>query len=41
MAFDEGLRTQLHSTNPLEHLNKEIKRRTNVMIEQPAVWKFF
>jgi transposase-like protein len=31
MAFDEGLRTQLHSTNPLERLNKEIKRRTNVV----------
>lgn len=31
MAFDESLRSQLHSTNPLERLNKEIKRRTNVV----------
>ncbi len=31
MAFDESLRSKLHSTNPLEHVNKEIKRRTNVV----------
>ena len=31
MAFDESLRTKLHSTNPLERVNKEIKRRTNVV----------
>jgi len=31
MAFDEGLRSKLHSTNPLERVNKEIKRRTNVV----------
>ena len=26
-----GARTRLHSTNPLERLNKEIKRRSNVV----------
>jgi transposase-like protein len=31
MAFDESLRSKLHSTNPLERLNKEITRRTNVV----------
>lgn len=31
MACGEGLRSQLHSTNPLERLNKEIKRHTNVV----------
>ena len=31
MAFDESLRGKLHSTNPLERVNKEIKRRTNVV----------
>ena len=31
MAFDESLRSKLHSTNPLERVNKEIKWRTNVM----------
>ena len=31
MAFDESLRSKLHSTNPLERLNKEIKRRTRVV----------
>ena len=31
MAFDENLRSKLHSTNPLERVNKEIKRRTNVV----------
>lgn len=31
MAFDESLRAKLHSTNPLERVNKEIKRRTNVV----------
>jgi transposase-like protein len=31
MAFEEGLRSQLHSTNRLELLIKEIKRRTNVI----------
>jgi transposase-like protein len=30
MTFDESLRSKLHSTNPLERVNKEIKRRTNV-----------
>ena len=25
------MRSKLHSTNPLERLNKEIKRRTNVV----------
>ena len=31
MAFDESLRLTLHSTNPPERVNKEIKRRTNVV----------
>lgn len=31
MAFDRDLHTKIHSTNPLERLNKEIKRRTNVV----------
>ncbi|MBF0202617.1 MAG: IS256 family transposase, partial [Desulfamplus sp.] len=31
MAWHKGLRAKLHSTNPLERLNKEIKRRTNVV----------
>ncbi len=31
MAFDESLRSKLHSTNPLERVNKEIKRRDNVV----------
>ena len=31
MAFDESMRSKLHSTNPLERVNKEIKRRTNVV----------
>ena len=31
MAFDESLRSKLHSTNPLERVNKEIKRRTNAV----------
>jgi hypothetical protein len=30
-AFDESLRSKLHSTNPLERVNKEIKRRTIVV----------
>jgi putative transposase len=31
MAWDKSLRAKLHSTNPLERFNKEIKRRTNVV----------
>jgi transposase-like protein len=31
LAFPKELRSKLHSTNPLERLNKEIKRRTNVV----------
>ena len=31
MAFPEPHRRRLHSTNPLERLNKDIKRRTNVV----------
>jgi hypothetical protein len=31
MAFDESLRSKLHSTNPLARVNTEIKRRTNVV----------
>lgn len=30
-AFPAAHRTKLHSTNPLERLNKEVKRRTNVV----------
>ena len=31
MTFPKPHRTQIHSTNPLERLNAEIKRRTNVV----------
>ena len=31
MAFPSQHRTKLHSTNPLERLNKEIKRRADVL----------
>lgn len=31
MTFPKEHRTKLHSTNPLERLNAEIKRRTNVV----------
>jgi putative transposase len=31
MTFPKELRTKLHSTNPLERINKEIKRRTDVV----------
>jgi hypothetical protein len=31
MAFPKAHHTQIHSTNPLERLNAEIKRRTNVV----------
>jgi len=31
MAWPKDLRARLHSTNPLERLNREIKRRTNVV----------
>ena len=31
MAFPSQQRTKLHSTNPLERLNKEIKRRADVV----------
>ena len=31
MVWPKDLRAKLHSTNPLERLNKEIKRRTNVV----------
>ena len=31
MAFERDLHAKIHSTNPLERLNKEIKRRTNVV----------
>src|SRR5690606_9686464 len=31
MSFPKSHRAQIHSTNPLERLNAEIKRRTNVV----------
>jgi putative transposase len=31
MSFPRAHRTQIHNTNPLERLNAEIKRRTNVV----------
>ena len=31
MAFPKDHRTKLHSTNPLERLNGEIKRRTDIV----------
>ena len=31
MAFPKAHRTQIHSTNPLERLNAEVKRRTDVV----------
>jgi putative transposase len=31
MVFPPKPRTRIHSTNPLERLNKEVKRRTNVV----------
>jgi transposase-like protein len=31
MSFPAQHRTKLHSTNPLERLNKEIKRRADVV----------
>ena len=31
MTFPKEHRTKLHSTNPIEHLNGEIKRRTDVV----------
>ena len=31
MSFPKAHRTQIHSTNPLERINAEVKRRTNVI----------
>ncbi len=31
MSFPKAHRTQIHSTNPLERVNAEIKRRTDVV----------
>ena len=31
MSFPKAHRVQIHSTNPLERLNAEVKRRTNVV----------
>jgi len=31
MSFPAAHRTKLHSTNPLERLNKEVKRHTDVV----------
>ncbi len=39
MAFPKEHHRQIHSTNPLERLNKEIKRRADVvMMEQNDKW---
>jgi hypothetical protein len=38
MAFPAQHRTKLHSTNPLERLNKEVKRRA-VLFEQNDDWQ--
>jgi putative transposase len=32
MSFPKSHQVQIHSTNPLERLNAEIKRRTNVVV---------
>ena len=40
MTFPKEHRTKLHSTNPLERLNGEVKRRTNVVgifLNEPAI----
>ena len=31
MSFPKAHRTQIHTTNPLERLNAEVKRRTDVV----------
>ena len=31
VAFPSEHRTKIHSTNPLERVNKEIQRRTNIV----------
>jgi len=31
LSFPKAHRTQIHSTNPLERLNAEVKRRTDVV----------
>ena len=35
MSFPAAHRTKLHSTTPIEHLNGEIKRRTEVVVTFP------
>ena len=42
-TFQQAHRRQIHSTNPLERLNKDIKRRTNVVgifPNEPAIKRF-
>ena len=36
MAFPKSHWSQIHSTNPIERLNREIKRRTNVARSSPT-----
>jgi putative transposase len=39
MSFPREHRTKIHSTNPLERLNGEIKRRTEVFPNEAAIYR--